>query len=359
MTLKVASLFSSAGIGESRLHEIDCNVVFANEILENRCNLFAKINPGTDIECSDISDINVRRKIIKILLDKKVDVIMATPPCQGMSVAGKNLLDDPRNHLITYAIDVIKKTKPKYVFLENVPRQLKTFINYKNNRVKVPDYIYSELSKMYYFNNDLLIKASDYGIPQMRQRNIMLLSRKDQKKIWTYPKKGNEVITLKKAIGQYPSLDPLLREGIEKTIEIFPKFEQKMKLATKFSKWHYPPTHSLKHVLMMQKTPSGQTAFNNEVFYPKRDDGKKVSGHYNHYRRLDWDKPSRSLTQNNGVISSLACVHPGRKIKEIFTVTSTNFENKIGIDTPENLIRKVIGEGIPPLLVKKIFKSIT
>ena len=377
MTLKVASLFSSAGIGESRLHEIDCNVVFANEILENRCNLFAKINPGTDIECSDISDIKVRRKIIKILLDKKVDVIMATPPCQGMSVAGKNLLDDPRNHLITYAIDVIKKTKPKYVFLENVPRQLKTFINYKNNRVKVPDYIYSELSKIYYFNNDLLIKASDYAIPQMRQRNIMLLSRKDQKKVWTYPKKSNEVITLEKAIGQYPSLDPLLREGIEKTIEIFPKFEQKMKLATKFSKWHYPPTHSLKHVLMMQKTPSGQTAFNNEVFYPKRDDGKKVSGHYNHYRRLDWDKPSRSLTQNNGVISSLACVHPGRKIKggnensriysdarclslkEIFTVTSTNFENKIGIDTPENLIRKVIGEGIPPLLVKKIFKSIT
>ena len=56
---------------------------------------------------------------------------MATPPCQGMSVAGKNLLDDPRNHLITYAIDVIKKTKPKYVFLKNVPRQLKTFINYK------------------------------------------------------------------------------------------------------------------------------------------------------------------------------------------------------------------------------------
>ena len=61
MTLKVASLFSSAGIGESRLHEIDCNVVFANEILENRCNLFTKINPGTDIECSDISDIKVRR----------------------------------------------------------------------------------------------------------------------------------------------------------------------------------------------------------------------------------------------------------------------------------------------------------
>ena len=108
MTLKVASLFSSAGIGESRLHEIDCNVVFANEILENRCNLFAN-KSWTDIECSDISDIKVRRKIIKILLDKKVDVIMATPPCQGMSVAGKNLLDDPRNHLITYAIDVIKK----------------------------------------------------------------------------------------------------------------------------------------------------------------------------------------------------------------------------------------------------------
>ena len=90
----------------------------------------------------------------------------------------------------------------------------------------------------------------------------------------------------------------------------------------------------------------GNTAFDNKFFYPKKKDGNRVSGHYNHYRRLSWDKPSRSLTQNNGVISSLACVHPGRMIKdgnehnrlysdprcfsleEIFIISSVNFQNK-------------------------------
>ena len=53
-----------------------------------------------------------------------------------------------------------------------------------------------------------------------------------------------------------------------------------------------------------------------KFFFQKKNDGKRVSGHYNHYRRLEWNKPSRSLTQNNGVISSLACVHPGRIIQD-------------------------------------------
>ena len=111
-------------------------------------------------------------------------------------------------------------------------------------------------------------------------------------------------------------------------------------------------------------------------FIQKKKDGTRVSGHYNYYRRLSWDKPSRSLTQNNGVISSLACVHPGRLIKngnekqrlysdprcfsleEIFIISSINFQNKLPIDTNQNLIRKLVGEGIPPLLVKKIFENL-
>ena len=112
------------------------------------------------------------------------------------------------------------------------------------------------------------------------------------------------------AFNDLPELDPCLREGNDKTLEIFPDFFKKKEIGKKFSKWHYPPTHNLSHVQIMQKTPSGNTAFDNKFFYPKKKDGNRVSGHYNHYRRLSWDKPSRSLTQNNGVISSLACVHP-------------------------------------------------
>ena len=126
----------------------------------------------------------------------------------------------------------------------------------------------------------------------------------------------------------------------------------------------------------MQKTPTGKTAFDNEIFFPKRHDGHPMSGHSNHFRRMRWDKPSRTLTQNNGVMSSLACVHPGKtlragdessrlysdarsfSIKELFTIFSINFENKIDLNTSPVFLRRIAGEGIPPLLVKELFQSI-
>ena len=85
---------------------------------------------------------------------------------------------------------------------------------------------------------------------------------------------------------------------------------------------------------------------------------------------MHWDKPSRTITQNSGVISSLCCVHPVRKEGDVYSDTRalTIYELMIVSSIPldwnipdwanENLIRKVIGEGIPPLLVKKTFETL-
>ncbi len=374
--MKVASLFSGGGIGESRLSEIGCESVLSNEIIESRCNLYSQINSEAEMIFGDITENRIQKDFIKIARDQNVDVIMATPPCQGMSVAGNMDKNDPRNHLIKYAIDIILDLLPKYVLLENVPRQLQTYISYNQKNILIPDYIKTRLSKKYNFSQNNIVKAMDYGVPQMRKRNILLCSRKDQDVVWELPEPEDHIVNLKEAIGHYPSIDPRVKEGMQETLKLFPDFEQKRLIGEKFSRWHTPPTHSLKHIISMQKTPSGKTAFDNEIFFPKKNDGKRVSGHYNHYRRLEWNKPSRSLTQNNGVISSLACVHPGRiiqdgneesriysdprcfTIKEIFTIMSTNFDQRISVNTPHTLIRKVIGEGVPPLLINKIFQNI-
>ena len=92
---------------------------------------------------------------------------------------------DQRNHLIKYAIDIILELKPKYVFLENVPRQLKTKIEFDGNEILIPKYIQNRLSGFYNFSKNNLIKAMDHGVPQMRQRNIILCTRKDQKNMGT------------------------------------------------------------------------------------------------------------------------------------------------------------------------------
>ena len=194
--------------------------------------------------------------------------------------------------------------------LENVPLQLSTKIRHKGKVVLIPDFIQDELKDMYNFNNDFLVKTMDYGIPQMRKRNIFLLVRKDLNFSWNFPKPKNKILNLREALKNVPSIDPCLREGAEETLKLFPEFEKKRKIGIKFSKWHYPPRHAKRHVEWMMKTPSGKTAFDNKYYFPQKENGKKISGHYNHYRRHSWNKPSRSLTQNNGVISSLACVHP-------------------------------------------------
>ena len=73
------------------------------------------------------------------------------------------------------------------------------------------EYIKKELGAEYRFNKDTLVMAKDYGVPQLRERNIFLLVKKDLNYIWEFPEKQKE-ITLEEAIGNLPSLDPLLRD---------------------------------------------------------------------------------------------------------------------------------------------------
>jgi len=369
--LKGLSLFSNVGVAETYLSDIGIDIVLANEIKKDRAKFYSELFPETEMVVGDITKDSVRNYIINKSKKLNVDFIIATPPCQGMSIAGKMDEFDERNQLIYYALDVIKKVRPKYVFLENVPRQLKTKIRMNNKIYYIPEYIKEVLSKEYRFNKEALIKAMDYGIPQMRKRNIYLLTKKTTSLIWEYPPK-EKIINLRDALKGIPSIYPYIREGYSDTINLFPDFELKKKIGLKFHKWHKPPTHAKRMVIAMQHTPSGQTAFDNKIYYPKRIDGVKVKGHYNHYRRHSWNKPARTITQNNGVISSLTCVHPGYIIKkgneeerlysdarvfsiyELLIISSLPSSWNIPEWASENLIRSVIGEGIPPLLVKKI-----
>lgn len=372
--LKGLSLFANVGIAEAYMKDIGIDILVANEIDSERARFYQEVYPNSHMICGDITDEVVFKNVVNEAIEKKVDFIIATPPCQGMSEAGLRLEFDPRNQLIFYAVEIIKKVKPKFVLLENVPKQLTTKIKYGEEIVLIPEYIKRELGKDYRFNKQSLVMAKDYGVPQLRERNIFLLVRKDLPYVWEFPEKQKE-ITLKDAIGNLPSLDPLLREGLEETIKRFPDYEKKRAKGLTVSKWHFPPTHSWKQVEWMMHTPTGKSAIYNKVFYPQKEDGTHVKAHHNHYRRLKWDMPCRTITQNNGVISSLACVHPGHPYKNVdgevlysdprvLTIYELLIVMSLPLDWPipewakEGFIRKVLGEGIPSKLVKEIMKAL-
>lgn len=376
--IKAMSLFANVGIAETYLKEIGIDVVIANEIEHQRVRFYNHLYPSTKMIEGDITSKEIQDKLIELAKNEKVELIMATPPCQGMSTAGKKDKNDIRNLLIKDAVKVIKGVKPKYVFFENVPEQLNTCIEYNNDEILIPDYLKKEFECDYYFNDKFIINAADYGVPQLRERAIILLTRKDVRKKWNFPKKNNEIITMEKAIGDLPSLDPEIYDiSYEDQLRIFPDFEKKKAEGLSISKWHYPPKHVYRQIYSLMHTPTGETAFNNiDLFKPKKKDGTYTKGFKNTYKRQEWNKPAFTVTMFNRTIGSQNNVHPGRYIGkdengydlysdarvltvyELMLVTSLPKDWDIPNWASEHFVRQVIGEGIPPLLVKEIMQEL-
>lgn len=376
--IKALSLFANVGIAETYLQELGIDVVCANEIDKQRVKFYSHLYPNAEVITGDVTCDAIKEKIINASKKLGVNLIMATPPCQGMSTAGKQDKDDVRNILICHAVDIIKELKPKYVFLENVPEQLITKIKYKGNEIKIPDYLKLELENEYNFNDEYLVNACDYGVPQLRERAIILLVRKDIGKVWRFPEKDKKIITLEKAIGDLPQLDPEITDLSEsEMLKIFPDFYKKKEVCLNISKWFNPPKHVYRQVYAMMHTPSGQTAFDNiDKFKPKKKDGSFTKGFKNTYKRQCWNKPAFTVTMFNRTIGSQNNVHPGRfigkddegydlysdarvlTIYELMIVSSLPKDWNIPDWASDHFIRQVIGEGIPPLLVKKIMKEL-
>src|SRR6478609_1021349 len=91
--LKAVSLFSCIGVGEFYLKDIGIDIVVANDIESRRCQVYNFFHPETEIICGDIIDPNIKGKILSAAERHNVDLVIATPPCQGMSSVGKNKKD--------------------------------------------------------------------------------------------------------------------------------------------------------------------------------------------------------------------------------------------------------------------------
>lgn len=372
----ILSLFANIGVAEAYLEELGFNVVLANELEERRASLYSQIYPKTKVICGDITDKEIFNTIIEKSKSLKVNFLMATPPCQGMSTAGMQDKNDERNKLILSVIKIAKELKPKYIFIENVPQFLSTEIEYKGIHELIPEIIRKELGKDYKIN-EYVIDTRNYSVPQMRQRAILLLSSLKENNIWELPQPDKKILTMKDAIGMLPKLDPLITDIDEQELlNIFPHFYEREKEALAISKWHRPPHHVKRQVVVMQHTPTGKTAFDNEVYYPKKKDGTPVKGYHNTYKRQNWNTPAYAVTMDNRKISSQNNVHPGRveyindkgeviysdaralTLYEIMRVTSLPDEWNIPNNASEQFLRRIIGEGIPPMFVKKVFQNL-
>jgi len=116
-----------------------------------------------------------------------LDVLIATPPCQGMSVANHKKKDElKRNSLVVESIKMVEEIKPKFFVFENVRAFLTsicTDVDGKDKQIK--EAIDCNLAGKY---NILyrVVNFKDYGCPSSRTRTLVIGVRKDLKEITSY-----------------------------------------------------------------------------------------------------------------------------------------------------------------------------
>ena len=348
---KGISLFASGGIGEMRLSKyIDFKL--ANELLAVRAKAHKFWHPNTEMLCGDITDDRIKESIISTALKENVDFVLATPPCQGVSLIGKNkrndqFIKDERNYLIFHALEIVDKVSPSVVVIENVDRFLKLFFPYKGEMKNIDSILRDRYGSRYSIDVQVY-NAADYGVPQSRRRVIIVMCKDGV--TFSRPKVISKQITVREAIGNLPSLE----SGESSTI-----------------KNHNARKHTAEHIEYMRHTPTGKSAFQNAVYYPKHKDGRRITGYPYTYKRIDWDKPSPTITMRSDAISTTHTVHPGRDLgngifsdarvltmRELFILSSMNPDLDLPDGISESQVRYMIGEAVPPLLLEVICKNI-
>lgn len=349
--MNALSLFSGAGIGEYYLNRIGIDVVVANEIVSKRAQTHDFLYPECKMINDDIRKAEVQKRLIDLAKENNVEFMIATPPCQGLSLAGSNktessLYKDPRNFLILSALNIFDEVKPNYFIIENVPRFQQMLFPIEERLVSLYELLKQKYGDKYEVECDIL-NAADYGVPQTRQRIVFRIWKKGL--LWNLPAK-EEPITLKEAIGDLPSLEA---GGVSHI------------------KNHFARNHPQNHIECMQYTPTGKSAFSNVAHYPQKKDGTKILGYGNCYKRMRWDSPAPTITMRNEIISSQENVHPGRQLPDgkwsdarVLTLRELLIVSSLPADlTPpdfltETAFRQLIGEGVPPLMLEKIVKGI-
>ncbi len=185
-TLTYISLFSGAGVGCYGLLEEGFECVATNEILEKRLNI-QRINRKCKLDESyisgDIKKPETKERILKQIEfyskkfgNDRVDLVIATPPCQGMSVANHKKKNDEikRNSLVVESIDLIKQIKPRFFILENVPSFYKTgCIDKNDNLLEIGSMIEQNLSGDYMLYDEV-INFKNFGANSSRTRTLVI-----------------------------------------------------------------------------------------------------------------------------------------------------------------------------------------
>ena len=163
----VIDLFAGVGGLSLGFEMAGFEVALANEFDPSIAEAYKKNRPGTKMIVEDITKLPVDETFGPY--EGKVTAVIGGPPCQGFSQKGsRKSINDPRNFLFRYYFEVVKRVKPKYFVIENVPNLLTTEGGY------FKDEIVELFSGIGYVVSCGVLCDADFGVPQDRHRTCIL-----------------------------------------------------------------------------------------------------------------------------------------------------------------------------------------
>lgn len=417
---KAVSLFCSSGIGDLGLQANGIDTVVACELQPERARLFHHNHPEAKMFCGDIWEL--KDEIVRhyqATFPAPPFVLIATPPCQGMSSNGMGTIlnnskkgerpeYDPRNRLIIPAVEIVKRLMPEWVIFENVPNMMNTVIEDGQGTINIIDYIKRELGDEYTGKPEV-VDVANYGVPQHRYRLITILTRTEKGKAEF---KGAGTLlpdpTHSESVTMFTQKWLTIRDAIEGLPPISSKKGENIDPENPL---HKVPVLDDVKMSWVHHTPEGQTAMNNQCINPEckyqgntlhgakhnsegvnrantdtplycekcgsllprpytvdRKTGEKriMKAFTSAYKRMSWDVPASTLTQNFQYACSDNKLHPSQdRVLSLYegmviqTIAQYPYSFEIeGKLAGDGLIRDTIGESVPPLLIDKIAKHI-
>ena len=388
------SLFSGAGLSDLGYEMAGFHFAVQVEVDERRAAIGADNFTSSTWLASDVRDsASAIAAAYKHSEPGRLDLLVATPPCQGMSSSnpsrGKRQTPrakalEEKNRLLLEVIPVTRLLQPRIIVIENVRQVLTLEVKYKGATGTAVEILRDSLRDYAVFPS--IVNVADYGVPQVRKRALVVAVHKGEAWAEGTIEDGQTPMPVPSHAehsdnGFRPWVS--IREWLESTA-YEPLDSRSRESARGTNPLHFVPSYGPDRYRQIREIPpySGRSAYDNDMCpscgrqgvevglmqcptcggvmrnrpYVERDGRSSlIKGFKSSYRRMNPDRPAYTITTNSSHIGSDFKIHPWEnrvlsilECADIQTVPRFYDWTRAAEDRTLYLIRNLVGEAFPP-----------
>ena len=342
--MNVIDLFAGCGGLSKGFLDAGFDIILGVDNDQAALNTFTLNHNGAKALNADLSNKETFDKIKTIIDNRKVDVIIAGPPCQGFSLTGPRHFDDPRNKLYLAVLEMVRQYQPKGFIIENVPGMATMY------KGQVKEEVLRRFRLMGYNVDCKILCAADYGVPQIRKRLVFMGIRSDIGQP-IFPKpilKEKDYVTCREALDDLP---PRINElGNEQDVYLSPPrtdYQKEMRGSCTILYNHVATAHKQFVIDTIAQVPEGE---NWRSLPPGIGESRKF---HEAWTRYDGNKPSKTIDTGHRnhfhyQYNRVPTIRENARLQSFpddFVFTGTK--------TQQN---RQVGNAVPPLLGKALGK---